>query len=258
MAYFVGIDISQRQVSICVLDQEGKRLWRGKCLTDPAVITATLQEKVPDGTMTLGLETGPLSPWLVHSLRQAGHTVVCLDARAVHAALSTRINKNDQLILDHYDLPIVLLLAIRLRMFADLAGEQSRPEDLVDHRHSALGGYPAVQPVVDLARDPRAGAVGEPNRCGKLASLAQSVDLATAETDIGPEYADAHDPGLDPGSRRDPRGRRFHLRQWSLPMKRPLEIHMRPMLSTSNSRHTVDLAGQALLNRAGFAGGSRP
>jgi transposase len=96
MAYFAGIDISQRQVSICVLDQEGKRLWRGKCLTDPVVITATLEEKVPDGRMTLGLETGPLSPWLVHSLRQAGHTVVCLDARAVHAALSTRVNKNDQ------------------------------------------------------------------------------------------------------------------------------------------------------------------
>jgi transposase len=96
MAYFAGIDISQRQVSICVLDQEGKRLWRGKCLTDPVVITATLEEKVPDGRMTLGLETGPLSPWLVHSLRQAGLSVVCLDARAVHAALSTRVNKNDQ------------------------------------------------------------------------------------------------------------------------------------------------------------------
>ena len=96
MAYYVGIDISQRQVSICVLDQEGRRVWRGKCLTDPAVITATLQEKVPDGDLTLGLETGPLSPWLVHGLRQAGHIVVCLDARAVHAALSTRINKNDQ------------------------------------------------------------------------------------------------------------------------------------------------------------------
>ena len=33
MRYFVGIDVSQRQVSICVLDQEGKRLWRGKCQT---------------------------------------------------------------------------------------------------------------------------------------------------------------------------------------------------------------------------------
>ncbi len=96
MRYFAGIDVSQRQVSICVLDQEGKRVWRGKCATDPAVITATLHDKVPDGTMTLGLETGPLSPWLVHSLRQTGHMVVCLDARAVHAALSTRINKNDQ------------------------------------------------------------------------------------------------------------------------------------------------------------------
>jgi transposase len=96
MRYFAGIDVAQRQVSICVLDQEGTQVWRGKCTTDPAVITATLHDKVPDGTMTLGLETGPLSPWLVHSLRQTGHTVVCLDARAVHAALATRINKNDQ------------------------------------------------------------------------------------------------------------------------------------------------------------------
>jgi transposase len=93
MAYFVGIDVAQRQVSICVLDREGKRVWRGKCLTDPAVLIATLKENVPDGAMTLGLETSPLAPWLVHGLRQAGRSVVCLDARAVHAALSTRINK---------------------------------------------------------------------------------------------------------------------------------------------------------------------
>jgi transposase len=65
-------------------------------MTDPAVILATLKENVPDGAMTLGLETGPLSPWLVHGLRQAGLAIVCLDARAVHAALSTRINKNDR------------------------------------------------------------------------------------------------------------------------------------------------------------------
>ena len=41
MMYYIGIDVSRRQVSICALDQEGKRLWRGKCLTDPAAITAT-------------------------------------------------------------------------------------------------------------------------------------------------------------------------------------------------------------------------
>jgi transposase len=93
MVYFVGIDVSQRQVSICVLDQEGERIGRGKCPTDPAVIIATLKEKVPDGAMILGLETGPLSPWLVHVLRRAGLSVVCLDVRAVHAAPSTRINK---------------------------------------------------------------------------------------------------------------------------------------------------------------------
>jgi transposase len=60
------------------------------------VIIATLQEKVPPGTMTLGLETGPLSPWPVHALRQAAFSVVGLDARAARAALAMRVNNNDQ------------------------------------------------------------------------------------------------------------------------------------------------------------------
>ena len=69
MAYFAGVDVAQRQVSICELDGQGKRIWRGKCLTEPAVIVAALEEKVPTRGMSLSLETGPLSSWLVHALR---------------------------------------------------------------------------------------------------------------------------------------------------------------------------------------------
>jgi len=44
----------------------------------------------------VGLETGPLSTWLWHSLREAEMPVVCLDARHAQAALSMRINKTDR------------------------------------------------------------------------------------------------------------------------------------------------------------------
>jgi transposase len=43
----------------------------------------------------VGLETGPLTPWLVHGLRGRGLEVVCLDARQARAALALRPNKTD-------------------------------------------------------------------------------------------------------------------------------------------------------------------
>ena len=43
----------------------------------------------------VGLESGPLAPWLVHELRALALPVVCLDARHARAALSVQINKSD-------------------------------------------------------------------------------------------------------------------------------------------------------------------
>jgi len=38
MARFVGLDVSQKLTAICVVDETGRRLWRGQCATDPAQI----------------------------------------------------------------------------------------------------------------------------------------------------------------------------------------------------------------------------
>jgi transposase len=43
----------------------------------------------------IGLETGPLTPWLVHQLREKGLPIICLDARHAKAALKMQINKTD-------------------------------------------------------------------------------------------------------------------------------------------------------------------
>jgi transposase len=91
---FVGLDVSQRSTSVCILEGQGKRVWCGKCATDPAAIEAVIRARA-GGPVRIGVETGPLTPWLVHELRGRGLEVVCLDARQARAALALRPNKTD-------------------------------------------------------------------------------------------------------------------------------------------------------------------
>jgi transposase len=44
----------------------------------------------------LEIETGPMTPWLVHELRSRGLDVICLDARHARAALRMQLNKTDR------------------------------------------------------------------------------------------------------------------------------------------------------------------
>ena len=44
----------------------------------------------------VGLEAGPLSPWLYAGLVEAGLPAICVETRHMHAALSARINKTDR------------------------------------------------------------------------------------------------------------------------------------------------------------------
>ena len=95
MANYVGLDVSQKTTSICVVDERGRRLWRGVCATDPDPI-ATRVIKYAGRPAKIGIETGSMTPWLVHGLRAAGLDVECLDARRVKAALQMRLNKTDE------------------------------------------------------------------------------------------------------------------------------------------------------------------
>ncbi len=92
MPHSVGLDVSQKTTAICVVDAEGGRVWRGACPTDPGQISQLIFKHA--GTdAKLGVETGAMTPWLVHGLRAAGLEVAVLDARRVKAALQMRLNK---------------------------------------------------------------------------------------------------------------------------------------------------------------------
>ena len=89
MTRFVGLDVSQKLTSICVVDETGRRLWRGQCSTDPEQLERMVERHAGKDAQ-VGLETGPMTPWLVHTLRERGLNVVCLDARHASAALRCR------------------------------------------------------------------------------------------------------------------------------------------------------------------------
>ena len=94
MPVFAGLDMSQAKTTVSIVDERGLVTWRGTCATSPTAIAQTLASQ---GTSLarVGLESGPLTPWLVHELRIRELPVVCLDARHARAALSVQINKSD-------------------------------------------------------------------------------------------------------------------------------------------------------------------
>src|SRR3954466_3680211 len=95
MPHYVGLDVSQKTTAICIVDEQGRRLWRGVCATDPGPISARVSKHAGIDAK-VGIETGSMTPWLVHGLRGAGLNVQCLDARRVKAALQMQLNKTDE------------------------------------------------------------------------------------------------------------------------------------------------------------------
>jgi hypothetical protein len=42
MSHFIGLDVSQKSTAICVVDKDGRRIWRGQCLSVPEDIGAAV------------------------------------------------------------------------------------------------------------------------------------------------------------------------------------------------------------------------
>jgi transposase len=95
MELYVGLDVSLKETSICVVDDKGEIVSEGTVISEPAAIAEFITAKA-DGAKRIGLETGPTTTWLWHELRAFGLPVICIDARHAKAALSMQINKSDR------------------------------------------------------------------------------------------------------------------------------------------------------------------
>ena len=64
MMYFVGLDVSVKETSVCVVDEAGQVVSEHRTVTEPDAI-AVLLTSLGGEYGRVGLEAGPLSQWLV-------------------------------------------------------------------------------------------------------------------------------------------------------------------------------------------------
>jgi transposase len=95
MDYYVGIDVSLEQSSVCVVDATGRIVREAKVASAPDALVRFLRELAMP-LARLGLEAGPLSQWLYAGLTAAGFETVLLETRHVKAALSAMVVKTDR------------------------------------------------------------------------------------------------------------------------------------------------------------------
>ena len=95
MSYFVGLDVSLDETAICIVDDAGVIFREGKADTEPEAIATWLKAaEVP--IERLGLEAGPLSPWLCEGLRAAGLPAICIETRRMKGATAVMAVKTDR------------------------------------------------------------------------------------------------------------------------------------------------------------------
>ena len=86
MKSYVGLDVSLKQTSICVVDESGSVVREGVVISDPEAIAAFVRLNAP-GAVRIGLETGPTTTWLWTELKRLDLPVICVDAQHAKAVL---------------------------------------------------------------------------------------------------------------------------------------------------------------------------
>ena len=79
MEQSAGLDVSLESTSVCLVEADGRVVREAKIASEPETLIAWFQAH---GTpiARIGLEAGPLSPWLYAGLRAAGLAAELIEA----------------------------------------------------------------------------------------------------------------------------------------------------------------------------------
>ncbi len=93
MDQYIGLDVSLKDTAISIRE-DGKRIWRGNCPSDPKVLAQVIRKRAPHAKRVV-FETGPLSTWFFHALTSEGVPAICIEARHAQKILNETLNKTD-------------------------------------------------------------------------------------------------------------------------------------------------------------------
>jgi len=93
MDQYIGLDVSLKDTAISIRE-DGKRVWRGKCPSDPKLLAELIRKHAPHAKRVV-FETGPLSTWFYHALTTEGAPAICIEARHAQKVLNETLNKTD-------------------------------------------------------------------------------------------------------------------------------------------------------------------
>ena len=97
MDVYIGLDVSLASSAICVLDEKGKIVTEAQVASAPDSLVAFMRE-LPNGTVAIDLEAGPLSQWLYKGLTDA--SLETLDADTDHVFFVGMIARDRQQVID--------------------------------------------------------------------------------------------------------------------------------------------------------------
>ena len=95
MEHYVGLDVSLKQTSICVVNETGSVVREGVVDSDPEAIAEFVRSKALRAVL-IGIETGPTVTWLWTEFKRLNLPAICIDARHAKAVLKMQINKSDR------------------------------------------------------------------------------------------------------------------------------------------------------------------
>ena len=95
MKHYIGLDVSMKRTFICVINEQGKIVREGSENTDPYVIADYLS-KLGLEDMTVGFESGSLTPYLLNGFKERAIDAICMDARKLSPILALKVNKTDK------------------------------------------------------------------------------------------------------------------------------------------------------------------
>ncbi len=95
MKYYAGLDVSMKETFICILSEEGEKVYESRSYSDPQAIYNELNKSGHE-LEKVGIESGSLSGYLTKGLQALGCKAICIDSRKMAAILSVTVNKTDK------------------------------------------------------------------------------------------------------------------------------------------------------------------